>query len=314
MSVYLGIDTSNYTTSVAVYDPMRRRMVQRKKLLPVAQGQLGLQQSKALFYQIRQLPAVLESAFLEYGETALTAVGVSSRPRMQPGSYMPVFLAGQAVARSIAVSHNIPCYETAHQNGHVAAALYAAARLDLLERPFLAFHVSGGTTEALLITPDRQQIFRCEVAAKTLDLNAGQVIDRVGGLLGLPFPSGGTLDKLSQNGAQPSGIRPALKGADCCLSGVENRCMAMKQKGVPEADIARFAIEYIYQTVKEMTDRLRQQYGDLPVVYAGGVMRNSLIRERLTRRGGIFCDPEFSSDNAAGVAVLAAISEQRSGI
>ena len=66
-----------------------------------------------------------------------------------------------------------------------------------MKQPFLAFHVSGGTTEALLVSPDDQRILSCQLAAKTLDLNAGQLIDRVGVMLGLGFPAGPALERLA---------------------------------------------------------------------------------------------------------------------
>lgn len=316
MSVFLGVDTSNYTTSAAVFDDCSGKMISKKRLLPVEDNAVGLMQSKALFYHTKQLPEVIYAAFDEYYKCGgkrenIRAVCVSSRPRNVDGSYMPVFLSGVSVANAIAAAMHIPCYETAHQVGHVLAALYSANRLDLAAERFLAFHVSGGTTEALLITPDENKLIKCEIAAHSLDLKAGQAIDRIGVMLGLRFPAGAQLDKLSQNGKLTAKPHPTLKGKDCCLSGLENICKKMYDGGESAENVARFTIEYIYETIAAMTERLTEKYGKLPFVYAGGVMSNSIISERLSKNGGIFAAPEFSSDNAAGAAIAAKMFYQK---
>ena len=158
MGLYLGIDTSNYTTSAAIYDSNYKRIINCKKLLPVENGEVGLMQSKALFNHIKQLPEVIESAFSQVDNADISAVCVSSRPRNVDGSYMPVFLSGVAAAEAIASSHRVKCYKSAHQVGHILAALFSADRLDLINQPFYAFHISGGTTECLLVTPDDKNI------------------------------------------------------------------------------------------------------------------------------------------------------------
>lgn len=306
MSLFFGVDTSNYTTSVAVFDSDKGIVSNSKKLLPVADGEVGLMQSKALFEHIRQLPSVMEAAFSCFNQNeALTAGAVSATPRDVDGSYMPVFLAGVACASSIASSQHIPVYKTCHQAGHVAAALYSADRFDLFDKKFIAFHLSGGTTEALLVEPDDEKIFKITQVARSLDLKAGQVIDRVGVMLDLSFPAGAMLDKLAVTGTLTNKPRISLKGCDCCLSGVENICQKMIKNGEHKENIARYVIEHIYETLDAMIERIKDNYPDLPTVFAGGVMSNSIIRSRLTEKGAIFAKPEFSSDNAAGVAVLA---------
>ena len=303
MSIVLGIDTSNYTTSVAIYNSETNEMISKGKLLEVESGERGLQQSKALFLHTRQLPLVLEDAFSCYNGDKLDAVCVSSTPRSVDGSYMPVFCAGVSAATSAALSNNIPLFKTSHQNGHILAALYSVGRIDLINQPFLAFHVSGGTTEALYVTPNDENIINCELAAKTLDLNAGQVIDRIGVKLGLPFPCGNQLDKLATLGSLPKKPIPTLKGIDCCLSGLENICDNMLKTEKKE-DVSCFLFEYISKMLISMTDKLLGKYGNIPVVYAGGVMRNSIVRQNVN---GLFASPQFSSDNAAGVALIGSI-------
>ena len=310
MSVYLGIDTSNYTTSVCLYDSRSGEVVSKRKLLPVRQGELGLRQSDAVFHHVQQLPELFKEAFAErIGE--IKAVGVSSRPRAVEGSYMPCFTVGTAAADIVSSVTGARVYTFSHQQGHIAAALYSIGRLDLLDKRHIAFHVSGGTTEALLVNGG-SGFLSTELIAKTLDLNAGQLIDRVGVMLGLRFPCGKELEQLALRCDERIKVRAALKGCDCCLSGGENMSQKLRNEGKSGEYIARFAIEYIYAAVKGMSDRIREEYGDLPFVYAGGVMSDSIIRDRLTAESDcLFSKPEYSSDNAAGIAVLASVRDNK---
>lgn len=308
MARYLGLDTSNYTTSVAAFEAETGALWQVKQLLPVKDGEMGLRQSDAVFHHTRQLPDLFERLVGDAGDLrAVTAVGVSDRPSQAAGSYMPCFLSGEGAARQTAALLRVPLYRFSHQQGHVMAALYGAEALDLRHAPFLAFHVSGGTTDALLVTPDEEGVIRCERVAGSLDLKAGQLIDRVGGMLGLSFPAGPALERLATpvEGKPP---RPSMDGTSCHLSGVENQCRALQQKGASPQDIARFCLLSVRAAVETMTERLLEIHGDLPVVYAGGVMSNAYLREVLSRRfGGRFAPPVYSADNAVGIAILTAL-------
>ncbi len=312
MSKFIGLDTSNYTTSVSAFCAETGALWQYKQLLPVKEGELGLRQSDAVFHHTRQLPEQMERLCTALDDLSdLAAIGVSDRPQESEGSYMPCFLVGLGSARQLAAVLHKPLHIFTHQQGHVAAALYGAEQLSLIEKPFLAFHVSGGTTDALLVTPSRETVISCQTVASSLDLKAGQLIDRVGGMLGLPFPAGPALDRLAQTSTVTYSPRPSLQGESCHLSGVENQCRRLQSDGVPSADIAAFCLHSIRVAVEKMTEQLLSRYGEMPVVYAGGVMSNTLLREALSSRfGGIFAPPAFSSDNAAGIAVLTALKEQ----
>ena len=308
MHKVLGLDTSNYTTSAAVYDRESKRVCHRKKLLPVKKGQLGLRQSDVVFHHTQQLPEILEQ-LMEEIPCSPEAVGVSLRPRDVEGSYMPCFTVGAGAARSLAAVLHIPLYTFSHQVGHIAAALYSSGRLDLLQEEFIAFHVSGGTTEAVLVRPHPEQVLSCQLVAETLDLNAGQAVDRVGGMLDLPFPAGPHLERLALAWQEkPEKVHPVVKGTNCCLSGVENLCRKKRDQGQAPESIARFCLDYVAETLAVMCRRLLEQYGNLPVLFAGGVMSNGIIRKRFEKEfNGLFAQPEFSADNAAGIAVLTAV-------
>lgn len=309
---FLGIDTSNYTTSCAWLNTDTVEIIQQKQLLPVPQGQAGLRQSDAVFHHTRQLPMLMEQLFAQCGSQIPTAVGVSTAPRSAEGSYMPCFLAGQATARSIAALTGCKLYETSHQMGHILAALYSAECLDWVNparKPFLAFHVSGGTTDCVLCTPDVSQILRITPVSSSLDLKAGQAVDRVGLMLGLSFPAGPALEQLAAESSSKQKAVVHLKDGCCSLSGLENQCSAMLKKGVPACDIARYCLNTIAAVLFAMTKAALVQYPGTAVLYAGGVMSNKLIRGQLQQLPVrvAFAEPAFSCDNAAGIAVYAAL-------
>lgn len=305
---HLGIDTSNYTTSAALYDADSGRILQKKMPLPVKAGALGLRQSDAVFAHTKQLGALLEALFSDL-RPQLSGVGVSARPRDAEGSYMPCFLVGETVAQSIAAASGVPLARFSHQAGHIAAALYSAGQLSLTGTRFVAFHVSGGTTEAVLVAPgSAQQPFVVTPFAVSLDLKAGQAVDRVGAMLGLPFPAGMALEALARRSKNVYKVKAVARGTDCSLSGIENRCQKMLRDGDAPCDIARFCIDSILAALRHMTKEARAAHPGAAVVYSGGVMSNAIIREAITAEfGGYFAEPQFSSDNAAGAAVLSSL-------
>lgn len=310
MSLYLGIDTSNYTTSAALYDSSTGTVTQQRKLLSVKPGEKGLRQSDALFQHVRELPEIFEKLY-KGEKKEIAAVGFSARPRDIEGSYMPCFLAGREAARCISAASAIPCLEFSHQAGHIAAALYSTQRLDIINEKFIAFHVSGGTTDVVVVSPKENYDFAIEPFSSSLDLKAGQAIDRVGVMLGLDFPAGPKLEALALQSNARFKIHPCMKGNDCCLSGLENKCADMIRNGAENCDVARYCLEFIKITLDAMTFAAISSLGKLPLLFAGGVMSNSIIRNYMTDKyGALFAKPEFSSDNASGIAALTKIKTE----
>ncbi|MBQ8209735.1 MAG: peptidase M22 [Clostridia bacterium] len=309
--MYLGIDTSNYTSSCAVYDEENDIFYSKKQLLPVADGQLGLRQSDAVFHHTKNLPPLLAELCSQFADN-ITAVGASYAPRDVSGSYMPCFSVGEGYANVISATLNVNRYAFSHQAGHIAAALWSSGQHQLVNERFIAFHVSGGTTDVLLVEPDDADIFRIEMLASSLDLKAGQAVDRVGVMLGLPFPAGVELDKLSLRSEKEYKIQPFMRDGSCSFSGVENKCRQMLDAGESKEDIAKYCISYICTAVKKMTESALKRAGDIPVLYAGGVMSNTIINKTLSNEfGGFFAEPYYSSDNAAGTAYLTYLKEKR---
>lgn len=306
--MYLGFDTSNYTTSVALFDG--KNMYQAKQLLTVKDGERGLRQSDAVFQHTVNMPILLNN--IKGNVKSIKAVAVSTRPRNVEGSYMPCFLVGKSNAVCASTVSGVNLYETSHQVGHILAALYSVQRLDLIAQHFIAFHVSGGTTEALLVEPDDEKIIKVSVIAQSTDLKAGQAIDRAGVMMGYTFPCGKILDALSQKSSREFKIKPSMIGLDCSLSGIENKTRVMLDQGESHKDISKFVLTSISCTIDKMTDNLLAEYGDIPIIYAGGVMSNTLIKTNITSKykNAYFAQPDYSCDNACGIAIYAYLKDK----
>lgn len=300
----LGLDTSNYTTSAAVFDGEGGR--NQGWLLEVRPGELGLRQSDALFQHVKHLPEVVEALLGEEGLGTVQAVGASTRPRAVEGSYMPCFLAGASQGQVLSQVLGVPFYAFSHQQGHLAAAAWSAGRLDLLDRPFLAWHLSGGTTELLRVEPEENGVaVRAEILGGTSDISAGQLIDRTGVLLGLPFPAGKGVEKLSHQAQKREYYKVKVNGLTFSLSGMENKVRQMVQRGEEPAEIAWFAQETVCRVVQACTKAAMEVYPGLPVLCSGGVASNGRLKELLRQNcGALFAQPQFSTDNAMGTAIL----------
>lgn len=304
MAVCIGVDTSNYTTSFAVFDRGANAFSNYGKLLPVAKGQLGLRQSDAVFSHLKAVPELV-NALSGAIDGEVSAICVSAKPRPCEGSYMPCFLAGVAIAQAMAAALHVPCYETSHQEGHLAAVLASENRFDLFSKPFLAWHLSGGTTELLLVKGEKSR-FSIEKIGGTNDISAGQLIDRTGQKLSLQFPAGKVLDSLANSSDSKEAYHLRVDHGTFSLSGVENKVEKMIADGKTPEDIARYVLLTISFAVLKASQNAVKQYGNLPLVFSGGVASNSLLRSQLQGMDAIFAKPEFSTDNALGCAVLAA--------
>lgn len=298
----IGFDTSNYTTSVAWFDGAHGASGGR--LLEVKEGALGLRQSDALFQHVKKLPLVLDE-LIEEDQLEFTAVGASIRPRSVEGSYMPCFLAGESAGRVLARTLQVPFYSFSHQEGHIAAAAWSADRMDLLDKPLLVWHLSGGTTELLLAGPDKNGGVIARRIGGSSDLSAGQLIDRAGVRLGLPFPAGKMLDTLSKNAARDFSFPVKVRDFTFSLSGMENRMNALLESGETPENIAGFVLRTVAHAVEEASLQAMRAYPGLPLLCSGGVSSNSLIRHVLTTScKALFAAPAYSRDNAMGIAVL----------
>ena len=298
----IGFDTSNYTTSVACFDGVDGHNV--SMLLPVKQGELGLRQSDAVFAHIKSLPELSGRLFSHVEPGSVKAIGVSTRPRAVEGSYMPCFMVGYSHAKMLSDHLQVPLIEVSHQQGHVAASLWSAGCMEVMDQPHLAWHLSGGTTELLLVEPEGRNV-RCTKIGGTTDISAGQLIDRTGQLLQLPFPSGKHLDALSKEAISKEVFRVKCNGSEFSLSGVQNKVQQFHQRALNPAETAAYTLRCVAGAVLTATQNAMRTYSGMRVVFSGGVASNSMLREVLQPLNPVFSQPQYSTDNAMGVAVLA---------
>jgi N6-L-threonylcarbamoyladenine synthase len=297
----IGFDTSNYTTSIAWFDG--ESGVNCSKLLPVKQGELGLRQSDAVFAHIKSLPELSGRLFSNIGKTDITAVGVSTRPRAVEGSYMPCVMVGYSHAKLLSDQLQVPMIEVSHQQGHVAASLWSAGRMDLMDVPHLAWHLSGGTTELLLVEPDGKNV-KCQKIGGTTDISAGQLIDRTGQLLKLPFPAGKHLDVLSKDASLKETFSVKCPEMEFSLSGVQNKVQQFHERVGDPAETAAYCLRAVSLAVFKATQNALKTYPGMEVVFSGGVASNNMLREKIAPLKPVFSEPQYSTDNAMGVAVL----------
>lgn len=303
--IVLAFDTSNYTTSVAILSSDGELLGNLKRPLTVKEGARGLRQSDAVFLHTVNLPELMRDAAPILSDGCIVAVGVSEKPRNQEGSYMPCFLAGVSAAQSVASALSVPLYRFSHQCGHIMAAVYSAGCFDVLDKEFMAFHISGGTTELVRVTPEKDS-FLSEIIGGTKDLNAGQVIDRIGVKMGLPFPAGSHIERLAlENTKKIPKRKISRQGMWLNLSGLENIALKLYDETKDERLVCAFILDYLGRALCEVTEEMVNQYGEHKLVCAGGVMCNSIIKKMISERfDAYFAVPAMSADNAVGIAAL----------
>lgn len=304
--IVLGIDTSNYTTSLSLMREDGALIANLKRPLPVRAGECGLRQSDAVFAHIKNIPDIMREARSLIDSSQILAVGVSERPRNVDGSYMPCFLSGVSVAEGIAAALGVPLFKYSHQCGHIMAAIYSSGRFDLLSgEEFCAFHISGGTTEMLRVKYS-ENAFLTELIGGTLDLNAGQLIDRVGVYMGLPFPAGIHMEKAALlNSSKTPSRKPKISDLKINLSGIENLAKKMYDEIGNKELTASFVLNHIADSLIMLCEDYEDRFGKSSFVFAGGVMSNSIIKEKIQSKfSASFAKPEMSADNAVGIARL----------
>lgn len=303
--IFLGIDTSNYTTSCAFCDFEGNVLKNLKILLPVKEGERGLRQSDAVFAHIKNIPLIAEKIKADSDEYEILAIGHSAYPRDCEGSYMPCFLVGEAVSDLIAALNKVDNYKFSHQSGHIQAAIYSSGA-EIGNEDFIAFHVSGGTTE-ILHASSINNSFKIELLGGSSDLHIGQVIDRIGVKMGIKFPCGPEIERLArENTKKIPSYKISVNNLSCNISGIENLASKLYDDTLDASLVSAFVLDFVYKNIEKLTTNVRELYPNTKIIFAGGVMSNLIIQNRL--KGAFkevyFAKPEYSSDNATGIALL----------
>ncbi len=303
MSIFLGFDTSNYTTSVAAVGDTIQNL---RKIIDIKEGMRGIRQSDAVFVHLKELPTLFEQLEIDFRK--VSAIGVSSRPRGQDGSYMPVFLAGESFARITAKALGVPLYRFSHQDGHIMAGIMSGEFYELLDKPFTAVHLSGGTTE-IVNCRYKKDGFHAEIIGGTRDISAGQLIDRLGVALEIKFPCGKELDTLATScDTKPLDLKISTDESFINFSGNETKLLSLVGKESPDL-LAKTAFSVIGKSLKKAIDATNAQN----VLFAGGVASSINLRNYLSENISAktcFASPELSTDNAVGIAKLAELAQK----
>lgn len=306
-AVFLGIDSSCYTTSLAVCNIAGDILVNRKVLLPAEKNQRGIRQSEAVFLHIKNLQKIFEDILLsDLGE--IRAVAASVRPRPQDGSYMPVFQVSKSIAAAVSSATGAFFMETTHQHAHIAAAQIG----NRVPESFVAVHLSGGTSEILTVYPNSKAV-QPDVTVKggTLDLPAGQLIDRVGQRMGFVFPCGPSMEECARNGQGTLCFKTSVEGLDFHFSGVEAQAYRALDAHEKKQEICLAVQNAVSQTIAQaLSNACNAEKTDQALLF-GGVISNAYIKEKIKNHPAckdlklLFAKKEFSSDNAAGLSVMA---------
>lgn len=301
MSSYLGVDTSNYTTSFAVCGDIDCSV---RKILDVPEGARGIRQSDGVFMHMTNAPALFKQLCENADVAKIKAVGVSTRPRSVEGSYMPVFLAGKTFAEIIGNTLNVPVYMFSHQDGHIMAGIESAGRHDLLNNEFYAVHLSGGTCEILKTRYENNQ-FNCEICGGTLDISAGQLIDRAGVAMGMKFPCGREITENALLCSEaPYHLSVSSKNGNINFSGSETQVMKLTDGEYDRKKLSRAVLDCVGESLLKALSAV----GARNVLMVGGVSASAYLKKYLTENSKntefIFAAPEFSTDNAWGIAKL----------
>ncbi len=307
--LYLGLDTSAYTTSLAVVNQQEHLLVDRRIPLTVQKGNLGLRQSEAVFLHLKNLTVLWEDPYSLGKHGELVAIAASNQPRPVQGSYMPVFKVSEACGSFLAQTMGLNFLASSHQEGHIMAGLWSAG---LAKGYYLIVQLSGGTTELVESEEISPGLLETRLVGQGSDLNAGQFIDRLGSLMGISFPAGPKLENLAKGGRDNVIKLPvAVKNSTISFSGPASSAERALQKGFRKEDLAR-AIEVciadsLLRAIYNLDDSLKDYDG---ILFVGGVAANQYIRERLGKKIGpakvYFPRSHFASDNAVGLAVQAA--------
>ena len=307
--IYLGFDTSNYTTSVAACGDA---FVNTRKLLEVNNGQRGHRQSDALFQHIKELPLLFSSLCSSIDTKKVSAVGVSTKPRNVEGSYMPVFLAGTSFAKICAQSLAVPLYEFSHQDGHIMAGIDSCNAYNLMKKPFISVHLSGGTCE-ILLSEYKNGKFSSQIIGGTKDISAGQLIDRVGVAMGMGFPAGKELEKKAESSNELLTLPVNVENSYINFSGIETKTLSL----INEKEHQTIAYSLFVAIAKALCKSLEfcaLKYGIDDILTVGGVASNTIIKDYLLKnlnKNIYFSSPEFSTDNAYGIALLTKLCHEK---
>ena len=307
-NIIIGIDTSCYTTSIAAISLGKKVIFNEKIMLNVKEGNNGLRQSEAVFQHINNLGEISEKIKDISKKYNIKGICVSQKPRPIKDSYMPVFMVGYNFAKTLSTLIGCKLYETTHQENHIEASLFTNNIID--KNNFLSIHMSGGTTEILLVNKEKDN-YNIEIVGGTKDISFGQLIDRIGVKLGYKFPAGKYIDEDATKCIEKieKGLKTSVKDGYMNLSGLENQINNLIENNSKEY-IAKILLDSIVRNIYKSILYISKNYNLNEVVFAGGVSASKYIKKELNSKlkkeniHPYFTEAEYSTDNALGCAII----------
>lgn len=307
-NIILGIDTSCYTTSIAAISLDRKIILNEKIMLKVKKDCKGLRQSEAVFQHINNLGEISENINEKLKDYKVIGVCASSKPRPLDESYMPVFTVGLNFGKLLSSINNCPFFVTSHQENHIEASLINNKLKD--NNRFIAVHISGGTTEILLVDKTEEGYF-IDIVGGSLDVSFGQLIDRLGLKLKYNFPCGKYIDEdaIKCNEFIEQGLKTSVKGSYMNLSGIENQINELIEK-YPKEYICKLLLDTLSRCMYKALTHICNQYNIDEVLFAGGVSSSKYMSQKIYIKlqnqniRSYFTESQYATDNALGCAII----------
>ncbi|HFI0666773.1 tRNA (adenosine(37)-N6)-threonylcarbamoyltransferase complex transferase subunit TsaD [Streptococcus suis] len=307
----LAIETSCDETSVAVLRN-EAELLSNVIASQIASHQRfgGVVPEVASRHHVEVITACIEEALLEAKVTAedLTAVAVTYGPGL-----VGALLVGISAAKAFAWANGLPLIPVNHMAGH----LMAARAVKELEFPLLALLVSGGHTELVYVSEAGDY----KIVGETRDDAVGEAYDKVGRVMGLPYPAGRVIDELAHEGQDIYDFPRAMIKEDnleFSFSGLKsafiNLCHNAQQKGesLSNVDLSASFQACVLDILMAKTKKALEKYPVKTLVVAGGVAANQGLRERLAAEitdVEVIIPPLRLCGDNAGMIALAAVSE-----
>lgn len=306
-NIIIGIDTSCYTTSIAAISLDKNIVFNKKIMLKVGKECKGLRQSEMVFQHVNNLGSLSEKIEKLMNEYNVVAICASEKPRPVKESYMPAFTVGYNFAKLFSSMNNISLYKTTHQENHIYASLHTN---ELKNNKFISVHMSGGTTEILLVENVKNDL-KIEIVGGSKDISFGQLIDRLGVKLGYDFPCGKNIDENALDCKEniKVGLKTSVKDGYMNLSGIENQ-VNKYAKEYDEIYLSKLLMDSIVRSLYKSLKYICDKYNINEVVFAGGVASSKYIRKNLNEKlykdkiKCYFTESEYSTDNAVGCAKI----------
>ena len=291
--ICLGIEGTAHTIGVGIVDSNCRIFSNRYKMIASQKG--GIHPREAANHHAKHVADLINEAIKE---ARLSYEDVDMVAFSQGPGLGPCLRTAATAARALSLSLNVPIIGV----NHCIAHLEIGKRTTKCDDPALLY-VSGGNTQVIAFSNHRYRVF-----GETLDIGIGNLLDKFGRIIGLPFPSGPEIEKLAQKGREIVKLPYSVKGMDVAFSGILTAASNLYKKGHSIEELCYSLQEVTFAMLTEVTERAMAHVDKDEVLLGGGVAQNKrlqkMIDEMAEDRGAKMFVPanELCVDNGAMIA------------